>query len=91
MKPIDSGPEGQAARPGPSRGERKEALVMTERPAMFARMGRSAQLIVLFLDLGHIGLGFDPKNEIVRVYAYLGEEQTSAKNWLAAELTSRSN
>ena len=38
----------------------------------------------LLLDLGHIDLGFDPKNEILRVYAYLGEERTDKKEWLAA-------
>lgn len=38
----------------------------------------------LLLGLGHIELGFDPKNEIVRVYAYLGEEKTPVKEWLAA-------
>jgi len=38
----------------------------------------------LLLDLGHVDLGFDPKNEILRVYAYLGEERTPAKEWLAA-------
>jgi hypothetical protein len=38
----------------------------------------------LLLDLGHVDLGFDPKNEILRVYAYLGEERTSVKQWLAA-------
>ncbi len=36
------------------------------------------------LDLGHINLGFDPKNEILRVYAYLGEDRTPVKEWLAA-------
>jgi hypothetical protein len=36
------------------------------------------------LDLGHIDLGFDPRNEILRVYAYLGEERTPVKEWLAA-------
>ncbi len=40
----------------------------------------------LLLDLGHIDLGFDPKNEIVRVYAYLGSVQTPVKRWLAAYL-----
>ncbi|WP_406657478.1 hypothetical protein V7O62_02680 [Methanolobus sp. ZRKC2] len=39
---------------------------------------------LLLLDLGHIDLGFDPKNEILRVYAYLGEERTPVKEWLAA-------
>jgi hypothetical protein len=37
----------------------------------------------LLLDLGHTDLGFDPKSEIVRVYAYLGEEKTPVKEWLA--------
>lgn len=38
----------------------------------------------LLLDLGHVDLSCDPKNEIVRVYAYLGEEKTPVKEWLAA-------
>ncbi len=38
----------------------------------------------LLLDLGHVDLGFDPKNEIVRVYAYLGDQKTPVKEWLAA-------
>jgi hypothetical protein len=38
----------------------------------------------VLLDLGHIDLGFDPKNEIVRVYAYLGDEKTPVKEWLVA-------
>lgn len=38
----------------------------------------------LLLDLGHIDLGFDPKNEILRTYAYLGEAHTPVKRWLAA-------
>ncbi len=38
----------------------------------------------LLLDLGHIDLGFDPRNNIVRVYACLGEERTPEKEWLAA-------
>lgn len=37
----------------------------------------------LLLDLGHIDLGFDPRNNIVRVYACLGEEVTATKEWLA--------
>ena len=40
----------------------------------------------LLLDLGHVDLGFDPKNEILRVYAYLGDERTAVKQWLAASL-----
>jgi hypothetical protein len=38
----------------------------------------------LLLDLGYVDLGCDPKNEILRVYAYLGEEKTPVKEWLAA-------
>jgi hypothetical protein len=45
-------------------------------------MGVPMQL--LLLDLGHIDLGFEPKNEIMRVYAHLGEERTPLKQWLAA-------
>ena len=45
-------------------------------------MGIPMQL--LLLDLGHIDLGFDFKNEILRVYAYLGEKRTPVKEWLAA-------
>jgi hypothetical protein len=37
----------------------------------------------LLLDLGHIDPGFDAKNEILRVYAYLGE-RSPVKEWLAA-------
>ncbi len=38
----------------------------------------------LLLDLGHIDLGFDPRNNILRIYACLGEEVTDVKRWLAA-------
>ncbi len=38
----------------------------------------------LLLDIGHIDLGFDPRNNILRVYACLGEEVTDVKRWLAA-------
>ncbi len=38
----------------------------------------------LLLDLGHIDLGFDPRNNVLRVYACLGEEVTPVKQWLAA-------
>lgn len=38
----------------------------------------------VLLDMGHIDLGFDTKNEILRVYAYLGEDHTPEKIWLAA-------
>jgi hypothetical protein len=37
----------------------------------------------LLLDLSYVDLGFDPRNEIVRAYAYLGEEKTPVKEWLA--------
>ena len=37
----------------------------------------------LLLDLGHLEVGFDPKNEILRVYAYLGEQRTPLQEWLA--------
>jgi hypothetical protein len=40
----------------------------------------------LLLDLGHMDLGFDAKNEILRVYVYLGEERTAVKEWLVASL-----
>jgi len=43
-----------------------------------------APMQFLLLDLGHIDLGFDPKNEILRVYAHLGDERTPTKEWLAA-------
>jgi hypothetical protein len=38
----------------------------------------------LLSDLGFIDLGFDPKNEILRVYAYLGGDRTPVKMWLTA-------
>ena len=38
----------------------------------------------LLLELGHVDIGFNPKNEILRVYAYLGETRTAVKIWLAA-------
>jgi len=38
----------------------------------------------LLLDLGHVDIGFEVKNEILRVYAYLGEKRTPVKEWLAA-------
>lgn len=44
-------------------------------------LGKTMQF--LLLDLGYVDLGFDPRDEIVRVYAYLGEEQTPVKTWLA--------
>jgi hypothetical protein len=38
----------------------------------------------LLLDLGYIDLGFDPRNNILRVYACLGDEVTDTKQWLVA-------
>ena len=38
----------------------------------------------LLMDLGHVDLGFDPRNEVLRAYAHLGEEKTPVKLWLAA-------
>lgn len=38
----------------------------------------------LLLDLGHVDLAFDPKNEILRVYVRLGEARTPVKQWLVA-------
>ncbi len=32
---------------------------------------------LLLMDLGHLDLGFDPKNEVLRAYAYLGRENSS--------------
>jgi hypothetical protein len=45
-------------------------------------LGESMQF--LLLDLGHANCGCDPKNEILRVYTYLGDNRTSAGKWLAA-------
>jgi len=45
---------------------------------------RDIPMQFLLLDLGHKDLGFDPKDEILRTYAYLGEEHTPVKRWLAA-------
>lgn len=38
----------------------------------------------LLLDLGYVDLGFNPANEVKRVYAYLGDARTPAQEWLAA-------
>ena len=45
-------------------------------------LGKSMQF--LLMDLSYVDLGFDPKNEIVRVYIYLGAARTNVKEWLAA-------
>ena len=46
--------------------------------------GKPMQFVLL--DLGYIDLGFDPKNEILRIYAYFGEQRIPVKEWLAASL-----
>jgi len=38
----------------------------------------------LLLDLGYVDLGFNPTNEVKRVYAYLGDARTPVREWLAA-------
>jgi len=38
----------------------------------------------LLLRLGHLDFGFDPRNEVLRVYAYLGEARDPVREWLAA-------
>jgi len=71
----------------PSRKEGTERLRL--RNALFGyALGLDRWLLgtpmqFLLLDLGHVDLGFDPKNEILRVYAYLGGERTPVKEWLA--------
>jgi len=47
-------------------------------------LGKPMQFVLL--DLGHVDLGFNPRNEILRVYTYLGEEKTPVKEWLATSL-----
>lgn len=47
---------------------------------------RGIPMQFLLLDLSHVDLGFNPKNEILRVYAYLGDDPTPVKQWLAASL-----
>jgi hypothetical protein len=44
---------------------------------------REIPMQFLLLDLGHADLGFDPRNEILRVYACLGDP-APVKRWLAA-------
>lgn len=71
----------------PSRKEGTERLRL--RNALFGyALGLDRWLLVtpmqfLLLDLGHVDLGLDPKNEILRVYALLGEERSPVKEWLA--------
>ena len=38
----------------------------------------------LLLDLGYVDLGFNPADEVKRVYACLGEARTPVQQWLAA-------
>jgi hypothetical protein len=45
-------------------------------------LGRSMQF--LLLDLAYVDLKYDPKNEIMRVYTYLGVDHPPVKEWLAA-------
>lgn len=45
-------------------------------------LGKSMQF--LLMDLAYVNLGCDLKNEILRVYTYLGLERTATKEWLAA-------
>ncbi|MGC9348784.1 MAG: hypothetical protein ACP5JG_11640 [Anaerolineae bacterium] len=47
---------------------------------------REIPMQFVLLDLGHVDLGFNPKNEILRVYAYLGDDHAPVKRWLAASL-----
>lgn len=41
-------------------------------------------MALALLDLGHVDLGFDPRNAILRTYAYLGDERTPTTEWLVA-------
>jgi len=45
-------------------------------------LGKAMQF--LLMDLGYVDSGFDLKNEILRVYTYLGADRSSVKEWLAA-------
>jgi hypothetical protein len=47
---------------------------------------RGIPMQFLLLDLGHVDLGFNPRNEVLRVYAYLGDDHAPVKRWLAASL-----
>jgi len=38
----------------------------------------------LLLDLGYVDLGFNPANEVKRVFAYLGDARKPEQEWLAA-------
>ena len=40
----------------------------------------------LLLDLGHVDLGFDPTSEVLRVFAWFGEERSAYKEYWAALL-----
>lgn len=79
-------------------GTGKVAIPTRRRGAEQERLGRlvfgyalgldkwllGAPMQFVLIDLGHVDLGLDPKNEILRVYAYLGSERTPTKEWLAA-------
>jgi len=40
----------------------------------------------VLLDLAHLDLGLDPHNEVLRVYACLGDDRAPLKQWLAGSL-----
>ncbi|MHA1987475.1 MAG: hypothetical protein ACW98D_12630 [Promethearchaeota archaeon] len=41
---------------------------------------------ILLLDLGYLDLGFNQRNEILRVYAYLANNRNPVKEWLVGSL-----
>jgi len=43
-------------------------------------------LDILLLDLGYLDLGFNPRNEILRVYAYLADNRNPIKEWLVGSM-----
>ncbi len=43
-------------------------------------------LDILLLDLGYLDLGFNPRNEISRVYAYLANNRNQIKEWLVGSM-----
>ena len=43
-------------------------------------------LDILLLDLGYLDLGFNPRNEILRVYAYLMNNRNPIKEWLVGSM-----
>ncbi len=77
---------GQQEIPNRKQGVERQRLARTSCAYMLALdkwlLGSSMQF--LLLDIGHMDLPFDPRNEILRTYAYLGEDETDMKQWLAA-------